>query len=179
MSERKVSVYIATSVDGYIATENDSLDWLFRSEPEGDAGYGEFYDTVDTVIMGRRTYDWVMEQVEGKYPYEDKESYIYTSRLEKNASDITFTNEKPSTLIDRIKKVDGGTIWLVGGGALINEFLQNNLIDEFIISIAPALIGKGIPLFKNSEMEHNLELTDVRRYGQFAQLHYSIKKANE
>lgn len=177
MSERKVSVYIATSVDGYIATENDSLDWLFRSEPEGDAGYGEFYDTVDSVIMGRRTYDWVMEQVEGKYPYEDKESYIYTSRLEKSTSDITFTSEKPSTLIDRIKKVDGGTIWVVGGGALINEFLQNNLIDEFIISIAPALIGKGIPLFKNSEMEHNLELTDVRRYGQFAQLHYSIKKS--
>ncbi|MDQ0482954.1 dihydrofolate reductase [Alkalihalobacillus hemicentroti] len=179
MSERKVSVYIATSVDGYIATENDSLDWLFRSEPEGDAGYGEFYDTVDTVIMGSRTYDWVMEQVEGKYPYEGKESYVYTSRLEKNTSDITFTSEKSSTLIDRIKKVDGGTIWVVGGGVLINEFLQNNLIDEFIISIAPALIGKGIPLFKNSEMEHNLELTDVRRYGQFAQLHYSIKKAND
>ncbi|WP_236690307.1 dihydrofolate reductase family protein [Guptibacillus hwajinpoensis] len=179
MSERKVSVYIATSVDGYIATENDSLDWLFRSEPEGDAGYGEFYDTVDTVIMGRRTYDWVMEQVEGKYPYEDKQSYIYTSRLEESTSDITFTSEKPSTLIDRIKKVDGGTIWLVGGGAIINEFLQNNLIDEFIISIAPALIGKGIPLFNNSKMEHNLELTDVRRYGQFAQLHYSIKKAND
>ncbi|TKD71601.1 dihydrofolate reductase [Pseudalkalibacillus hwajinpoensis] len=177
MSARKVSVYIATSVDGYIATENDSLDWLFRSEPEGDAGYAEFYETVDTIIMGRRTYDWVMEQVKGKYPYEEKKSYIYTSSPKENESNITFTSEEPSTLIDRIKKDDDGTIWLVGGGALINDFLQNNLIDEFIISIAPVLIGKGIPLFKNSEMEHDLELTEVRRYGQFAQLYYQIKKS--
>ena len=61
MDNRKIVCYIAASLDGYIATEDDSLDWLFKVEGEGDAGYAEFMETIDTVVMGRRTYDWVME----------------------------------------------------------------------------------------------------------------------
>ncbi len=175
MSKRKVSVYIATSVDGYIATENDSLDWLFKTEPKGDAGYEEFIECVDTMIMGRRTFDWVMEQENGVNPYEGKASYVYTTQSKENTADVTFTKEDPSSLISRLNEQDGGTIWLIGGGVLVHEFLEKNLIDEFIISLAPTLIGKGIPLFQESEMEHELELTDVRQYGQFAQLHYRVK----
>ena len=67
-NQRKVVLFIATSLDGYIATENDSLEWLFKVEGEGDNGYSDFYDTVDTVIMGRRTYDWLLEQEIGKLP---------------------------------------------------------------------------------------------------------------
>ena len=177
MSKRKVSVYIATSVDGYVATKDDSLDWLFKTEPEGDAGYGEFIEGVDTVIMGRRTFDWVMEQENGANPYEGKASYVYTNQSRENTADVTYTKEDPSSLISRLNEQDGGTIWLIGGGMLVHEFLEQNLIDEFIISLAPTLIGKGIPLFQRSEIEHELELTDVRQYGQFAQLHYRVKQA--
>ncbi|WLR59817.1 dihydrofolate reductase family protein [Guptibacillus hwajinpoensis] len=176
MPKRKVSVYIATSVDGYVATEDDSLDWLFKVDPEGDAGYEEFMKDVDTLIMGRRTYDWVMEQEKGVNPYKGKASYVYTTQSRENTDDVTFTSEDPSSLMSRLNEQGGGTVWLIGGSVLVHEFLEKNLIDEFIISLAPALIGKGIPLFQHSEIKHDLELTDVRQYGQFAQLHYLVKK---
>ena len=176
MTNRKVSVYIATSVDGYVATEDDSLDWLFKTDPEGDAGYEDFMKDVDTMIMGRRTYDWVMEQENGVNPYQGKMSYVYTTQSRENTEDVTFTSEDPTSLIKRLNEQGGGTIWLIGGGVVVHEFLEKNLIDEFIISLAPALIGKGIPLFQKSDVTHDLELTDVRQYGQFAQLHYRVKK---
>ncbi|MGA9290159.1 MAG: dihydrofolate reductase family protein, partial [Anaerobacillus sp.] len=121
MSKRKVSVYIATSVDGYVATEDDSLDWLFKTEPEGDAGYDEFIEGVDTVIMGRRTFDWVMEQENGANPYEGKAFYVYTTQSRENIADVTYTKEDPSSLISRLNEQDGGTIWLIGGGMLVHE----------------------------------------------------------
>ncbi len=65
---RKVIVYIATSLDGYIATKDESLDWLFKVEGEGDNGYSEFYDTIDTIVLGRRTYDWIMNEEKGNFP---------------------------------------------------------------------------------------------------------------
>ena len=72
-NQRKIVLFIATSLDGYIATEDDSLEWLFKVEGDGDNGYSDFYDTVDTVIMGRRTYDWLLEQELESFPYEGKE----------------------------------------------------------------------------------------------------------
>ncbi|WP_377889156.1 dihydrofolate reductase family protein [Alkalihalobacillus sp. R86527] len=175
MNNRKLSVYIATSLDGYIATTEDSLDWLFRGEIEGDAGYTDFYESVDTVLIGRRTYDWVMEQEKENYPYKGIESYVFTKTPVENTDHVTFINEDIATFTRELKQQDGKTIWLVGGSEIIYTLMREKLVDEFIISIAPSLIGKGIPLFKESEIELDLFLKDVKQYGQFAQLHYEVK----
>lgn len=76
---------------------------------------------------------------------------------------------------NKIKKLDGGNIWLVGGGVLLNSFIKERLVDEFIITISPTLIGHGIPLFKKTDFELELKLKGIRRFNQFVELHYEVK----
>ena len=175
---RKVIVYIATSLDGYIATEDDSLDWLFKVEGEGDNGYSEFYDTIDTIVLGRRTYDWIMNVEKENFPYKNKKCYVFTkSRYEPNNS-VEFVDGDIVRFINTLKGVEGRNIWIVGGGDLLSYFLKENLVDEFIINIAPTIIGTGIPLFNKQNMEIELELKSIRRFNQFAELHY-VKRQSD
>ena len=170
--KRKVVVFIATSLDGYIATEEDSLDWLFKVEGEGDNGYSEFYNTIDTVILGRRTYDWIMDVEKENFPYKDKNCYVFTrSKYEPNGN-VEFVDGDIVGLINTLKRAEGGDIWIVGGGNLIASVLKENLVDEFIITVAPTILGKGIPLFNEQDNEIELELKSIRRFNQFAELHY-------
>lgn len=170
-NERKISCFIAASLDGYIATADDSLDWLFKVEGEGDAGYADYIKNVDTIVMGRRTYEWVMEQEAGKFPYTDQECYVYTSTRTGHDDFVTFTDEEVAAFAKRLQKQPGKDIWVIGGSQLLHAFLEERLIDEFIISIAPTLIGSGIPLFQESGFEQEFTLKSVKQYGQFAQLH--------
>jgi len=172
---RKVIVFIATSLDGYIATEEDTLDWLFKVEGEGDNGYSEFYETVDTIIFGRRTYDWLMEHEKDNFPYKDNKCYVFTKSKQEPNNDVEFVDGSINELIDELKGTEGKNIWVVGGGGLIASFVKENLVDEFIITIAPTIIGKGIPLFSKQKLEIELDLIDSRRFNQFVQLHYKKK----
>ncbi len=175
--KRKVIVYIATSLDGFIATDDDSLDWLFKVEGEGDNGYSEFYNTIDTIILGRRTYDWIMRKENGNFPYQNKKCYVFTkSRYESNVN-VEFVNGEIVEFINTLKSSDGKNIWIVGGGDLIYYFVKENLVDEFIINIAPTIIGTGIPLFKKQNIKIELELKNIRKFNQFAELHYVKKSA--
>lgn len=169
---RKVVVFIATSLDGYIATEDDSLEWLFAVEGEGDNGYSEFYDSIDTIILGKRTYDWIMEHEKGNFPYENKNCYVF-SRTTQGANDhVEFVQGNIVEFIDHLKNSEGKDIWIVGGGDLLTSFIKEDLIDEYIITIAPVIIGKGIPLFNKQDTEIDLELKSVRQFNQFVELHY-------
>lgn len=172
---RKVILFIATSLDGYIATEEDSLDWLFKIEGEGDNGYSEFLETIDTIIMGRRTYDWILKEVPGDFPYQTQKCYVFTNTLKESNANIEFVSEEASSLLSKIKKTPGKNIWIVGGGELISHFIKEKLIDEYILTVAPVLIGKGIPLFKKMEGEVELELLGTRQFNQFVELHYKMK----
>ena len=169
--QRKILCYIAISLDGYIATEDDSLDWLFKVEMEGDAGYAEFMETVDTVVMGRRTYEWVMDMEKGEFPYKDKECYVFSSKQTGSNEHVTFTDEAIPSFIERLRKQEGKNIWIVGGSLLIEGFLREGLMDEFIISVAPTLIGKGIPLFQKLDAEMEFKLESAKQSGQFTQMH--------
>lgn len=173
-NKRKVVCYIAASVDGYIATTDDSLDWLFKAAEgqEGDMGYAEFIATIDTVVLGRRTYEWVMEAENGQFPYQDKVSYVFTSTAAEENAFVTFTDQTVSEFVKALKEKPGKNIWVVGGSGLLHSFVEENLIDEWIISIAPVLLGKGIPLFKEFDLGSSLKLKSVKSYGDFAQLHY-------
>ncbi|MED4056079.1 dihydrofolate reductase family protein (plasmid) [Niallia taxi] len=174
MENRKLVVYIAQSLDGYIATKDDSLEWLFQVEGEGDNGYSKFYDTVDTILIGKRTYDWIMEQEKGEFPYKGKECYVF-SRTPKAATDhVQFVQGDIVSFMQDLKSKQGKNIWMVGGGNILHPFLAQGLVDELIVTIAPAVIGDGIPLFKAGDYKLNLHLKSANTFNQFVELQYEV-----
>jgi dihydrofolate reductase len=175
-NNRKIVLFIAQSLDGYIATKEDSLEWLFKVEGEGDNGYSEFYDTVDTIIMGKRTYDWIMNQENGQFPYQNKKCYVYTRTPIDNTEHVQFVNQDIIQFADTLKKEAGKNIWIVGGGELLHTFFKEKLVDEFILTIAPAILGEGIPLFKGGDYQLDLTLKGTRTFNQFVELHYLLKR---
>lgn len=151
-----IKLYIATSIDGFIARENGELDWLnaLPNPNQIDHGYAAFYQTIDTVIMGRATY----EEILGfgvDWPYPDCQSYVLTS-----AQNYQPKTERTATLhqlnperIDKIKSTSKRNIWVVGGGKVISGMMNDGLIDEMILSIIPIVLGRGIRLFPNHPKE--------------------------
>ncbi|ATP40424.1 hypothetical protein CSE16_10395 [Solibacillus sp. R5-41] len=175
-TQRKLMLFIATSLDGYIATKNDTLEWLFKVEGEGDNGYSAFYDTVDTVLMGKRTYDWIKENMTGEFPYLDKQCYVFSRAVHEENEKVTFINDDIVNFTNELKTQNGKNIWLVGGGELLHSFLKDKLVDELIITVAPTLIGNGIPLFKEQEFHLELTLKGIQQFNQFVELHYEVRK---
>jgi dihydrofolate reductase len=167
--------YGAVSLDGYLARMNDSLDWLFGTEGEEETGYQEFYDTVDIILMGRSTYDQIAILSPEKFPYEGKPCYVFSRTMTGSTEHVTFINEDIDLFTQSLKEQEGKRIWIVGGGDVLQHLLQAKVVDEFIIQIAPIIIGQGIPLFVPGDQENELTLVDVRRYKQFAELHYHVK----
>lgn len=172
---RSLVLFIATSLDGFITAENESLEWLFKVEGEGDNGYSEFFSTVDTILMGKKTYDWVMRHEDGEFPYKNKECYVFTRSDMEDTDEVKFINEELVGFTDRLKEQEGGRIWLVGGGDLLHSFLKEKLVDELIVTVAPTILGKGIPLFKQGDYQLELFLKQSRRFNQFVELHYEVK----
>lgn len=172
-AERKVILYIATSLDGYIAKPNDDLGFLSIVEKEGeDYGYAEFINSVDTVILGRRTYDWIMKQVP-EFPHADIDSFVITRTPQNNIGKTVFYTGSLKDLISKLKAEKGKNIFIDGGAGLVNELLKDNLIDEFIISIVPILVGNGIRLFNDGRPEQLLELLSSRQFEKgLCQLHF-------
>ncbi|HEX2969973.1 MAG TPA: dihydrofolate reductase family protein [Bacteroidales bacterium] len=174
MSQRKVILFIAASSDGYIATQDEDLSFLEIVQSEGeDYGYEEFIRNVDTVIMGRKTYDWIMKEVK-EYPHPDMDSYIITRTPRHDNGRIKFYTGNLKDLIRHLKlNEQGKNIFIDGGAEIIDVLLKENLIDEFIISIVPILLGDGIRLFKDGRPELRLHLLHSKCYGTgLVQLHY-------
>ncbi|WP_078394528.1 dihydrofolate reductase family protein [Shouchella patagoniensis] len=178
MSEkRNVVLFIATSLDGYIATEEEQLDWLFEVEGEGDNGFSAFYETIDTVLMGRKTYDWINNADNmDEFLYKDKRSVVFTRSTLEDNDHTHFINQNIEGFVKQIKQEKGKKIWLVGGGQLVSTFLENNLLDEVIVTVAPKIIGKGIPLFPEGTYKQNLSLEGVQTFNQFVELRYKVDK---
>lgn len=174
MSQRKLVLYIASSLDGYIATDEHNLDWLFAVEGEGDNGYSTFYNTVDTILIGRITYEWIIEHEKGEFPYKGKECYVF-SRTKKDYNEhVTFISEDVVQFSKDLKNKNGKSIWLVGGGNLLDTFIKEKLIDELIVTITPVLLGRGIPLFRYNSFQTPLLLKSINRFNQFVELHYEV-----
>lgn len=171
--DRKVILYIATSLDGYIAKPNDDLSFLSIVQQDGeDYGYADFVKSVDTVILGRKTYDWVMTQVP-EFPHADKNSFIITRTARPRIGKTNFYTDNLKDLILRLKNEQGKNIFIDGGAEIVNELLNQTLIDEFIISIIPILVGNGTKLFKDGRPEQKLELISTKQFDKgLTQLHY-------
>lgn len=176
---RKLSIFIATSLDGYIAKPNDDLNFLKLVEKEGeDYGYAEFTANIDTIILGRKTYDYVLNEI-GHSHYDDgvKNVYVITREERPNAGRITFYTGSLIELVKMLKAAEGKNIYCDGGAQIINELLKNDLIDEFIISMIPVLVGSGTRLFKDGRPEQKLELISTKQFDTgLTQLHYRRKK---
>jgi dihydrofolate reductase len=163
-STRKVILYIASSLDGYIAKPNDDLSFLSRVQQEGqDYGYGKFLDNVDTVILGRKTYDWVMKQVK-EFPHAQLDSYIITRTPRQNIGKIKFYTGNLKELVLRLKQERGKNIFIDGGAEIVNELLKEKLIDQIYLSIVPILLGDGVRLFKDGLPEQNLRLINSQQF---------------
>ena len=174
--KEKIILYIATSLDGFIARKNGSVDWLSPYEKSGeDYGYKEFYDSVGTVVMGNTTYKQALTFGES---YKDKNCFVFSRKTNKNKkNNVTFVNGDVKKFVNELNLKNGKNIWLVGGASIIDEFLKLDLIDEFIISIIPILLGEGIPLFKGDNVESQLKLLNVKSYDSgLVQVHYERKR---
>jgi len=166
---RKIILFIASSLDGYIAKENGDIDWL----PENTtSGYDDFYKSIDTVIMGKKTYDQVLTF--GDYPYKDKKSYVFTRNNDYSKDENTKFVYDVDKLVKDIISNSGTNIWLIGGAEIISTFVNLGFVDEIILSIIPVILYKGIPLFKNIQREVKLELIKTTDYDALVELHYKI-----
>lgn len=178
---RTLTIYIATSLDGYIAKPNDDLSFLKLVEKEGeDYGYAEFTTTIDTIILGRKTYDWVLKEI-GSSHYDNGERNVYViTRTERpSVGKTTFYTGNLTELVQRLKSENGKNIYCDGGAEIINELLKNDLIDEYIISLIPVLVGNGTKLFKDNRPEQELELVNSKSFDTgLTQLHYKRKRKN-
>ena len=155
---RKVFIFIATSLDGFIATKDGNLDWLSSVDSPGeDYGYGEVNESADTIIMGRKTYDKVMELVD-EFPHKNKKVYILSRKERPVENNIIFTNNDPGELVRELKTQAGLSIYVDGGAQIIQELMRQDLIDEYIISVLPVFLGSGIALFDNTGSQKMLKL---------------------
>ena len=176
---RTLTIYIATSVDGYIAKPNDDLSFLQLVEKEGeDYGYAAFIATIDTIIVGRKTYDWVLKEIGAShYDNGDRQVYVITGTHRPNVGKTTFYTGNLTELVQKLKTENGKNIYCDGGAEVINELLRNDLIDEFVISVIPVLVGNGTRLFKDNRPEQKLEFIKSKTFETgLTQLHYKRKK---
>lgn len=176
---RKISLFIAMSLDGYIAKPNDDLSFLKIVEKEGeDYGYAEFTAKIDTIIIGRRTYDYVLKEIgAAHYDNGQRDVYVITRTERPQEGRTIFYTENITELVKRLKSEKGKNIYCDGGAELINELLKHDLIEELIISVLPVLLGNGIRLFKDGRPEQILEFLEVKTYETgLTQLHYKRRK---
>ncbi len=178
----RCSVYIATSLDGFIARRDGSIDWLDEASarvPAGeDCGYAAFTSTVDTLIMGRKTYEQVLTF--GNWSYELPVvvmSRTLTSLADGAPSGVTLSNDAPAQLVARLGK-EGCAHLYVDGGATIRSFLAADLIDDVTVTVIPLLLGDGLPLFGGNPRDVPLEHVNTRAFDfGFVQHHYRINHA--
>ncbi len=175
---RKISLFIAMSLDGYIAKPNDDLSFLKLVEKEGeDYGYAEFTSNIDTIIIGRKTYDYVVNEIGAShYDNGQRDIYVITRTERPQVGRTTFYTGNITELVKQLKSENGKNIYCDGGAEVINELLKHNLIDEFIVSVIPVLLGNGTRLFKDGRPEQALEFITAKTFETgLAQLHYKRK----
>lgn len=163
----KITLYIATTLDGKIARKDGGLDWLFAlaNPNQIDHGYADFLKSIGTTIMGKNTYNEILG-FGVDWPYLGMNSYVVTTDKEfKSTTPDTFiVATNLANFVNDLKKKNEKDIWLIGGGQLIASFLDNDLLDRMILTLIPTTIGEGIPLFPEIPKETTWTLTNVERF---------------
>ncbi len=168
--QRKIIVYIATSADGYIARPDGDVEWLNRRPDDIDYGMKAFYSSIDTILWGRGTYDWVLRYHEQRGHSEDKFDPNVTNCVfsrnppDRPAAGVQFVSEPVATFAKRLRAAPGRDIWMMGGAGIIASFLDAGEIDEFDIHVIPVFIGEGIPLVAPRHRDISLRLLSSQAF---------------
>ena len=175
---RNVIVHIATSADGYIARPDGDLEWLTsRPAPKGFYGINAFMKSIDTMLLGRKTYEASLRM---GAKFDAKGRHLVFSRQAPPAdapSGVEFVSDAIGAFVDHLREQPGKDIWLMGGGDLIASFLDEQAVDAFVISVVPVFIGDGIPLLARRHRHLPLDLHSVERFDDgLVQLHYRVPK---
>ncbi len=173
MTHPRCSVFIAASLDGYIARQDGSVDWLsLVSADHEDYGYAEFAKTVDTLLIGRNT--WETARGFDPWPYSGKKVVVLTHRPAEAAHGETFTSERLGDLLERLHR-EGARQVYVDGGAVISQFIEAGLLTDFTLSIIPVILGAGRRLFTHDLPQTGLTLTSSRSWPSgLVQLRYAV-----
>lgn len=181
-TKRKIITHIATSADGYIARPDGDVEWLNR-RPHVDYGMRAFYGTIDTILWGRKTYDWLInyykKRGKTKGLFDTKvANYVFSRKPPKRAADgVEFVKEPVKAFAKRLRATPGKHIWMMGGGGLIASFLDAGEIDEFDIHVIPVFIGEGIPLIAPRHRDVPLRLRSSRKYPDgVVRLRYEVER---
>lgn len=185
----KTQYYTATSLDGFIATEDDSLEWLFPLGDLNDSSYPEFIGEVGALAMGSATYEWMLRnagtvaaETGSAWPYSQP-TWVFTTRSLPpiEGADIRFVRDDIREVHSQMRTAAGDkNLWIVGGGDLAGQFHDAGLLDEIIVQIGSVTLGKGKPLFPREVLSPTLQLVSVRQLGSgMAELRYEVRKGNE
>lgn len=175
---RKVTLFIAMSLDGYIADEKGGVDWLKGQEEHGGDldTYSDFIRGIDTVVMGWNTYRQIAEELSpDEWIYPQQTSFVITHREISSTEQICFTSESPCDLVKRLRGEEGRGIWICGGAGIARQLMEADLIDVWHISVIPTLLGGGIRLFgepDGEKKEKKLRLVRTQSYNGITDLVY-------
>lgn len=160
----KVILYIAMSLDGYIAKDDGGIDWLSMVDTPGeDYGYSDFIKSVGTIIMGRKTYEKILS-LSGDYLHRDKTCYVLSNTRTGSEENVTFYSGSLEELIHSEKQKGNGHIFIDGGASVVHALLSQDLIEECVISIIPVILGGGIRLFADGLPETKLRLVSMETF---------------
>ncbi len=172
---RNTVLFIAMSLDGYIADQSGKVDWLTGQNAGKDdmETYNQFIQTVDTVVMGWKTYHQIISELSpSQWVYPNLTSYVITHHESPSSNIVQFTQQAPGSLIRKLKQQAGKDIWICGGADIAGQLIQENLIDRYHISVIPTLLGRGIRLFGRTDQEIKLKLLKTQSYNGITDLIY-------
>ena len=176
---RKVTFGGACSLDGFFARKDDSVDWLMWSDEAGEI-MGNYWKSIDTVVMGRKTYEVGLKMTKGKgNPYSGLKSFVFSRTLKPgSASGVEIVSSDAVAFVRKLKRQPGKDICVMGGGELARPLLEGGVIDEVGFNIHPVMLGEGVPLFHEMKRQIDLELVDCRRFKNgCVYVLYRVKKA--
>ena len=163
----KIKLYIAISLDGFIARKDNTLDWLVDRPNPNKLDYGNtaFYDSIDAVVMGRNTYNEILG-FGVEWPYKNCSSFVVTrdANFKANTPNTTVVHSIDADVINQIRAASKKNIWLVGGGQLISSFVRAEAIDEMILTLVPTMLGSGLPLFPGETLQTEFSLNKVETF---------------
>lgn len=186
MTMPKTQFYGAASLDGFLSTPDDNIDWLMQF---GDVppSYAGFIAQVGALAMGAATYEWVLANhvkpsspSPQPWPYPQP-TWVFTHRQlpAVSGADIHFVRgDVPPVHAEMTKRANGKNLWIVGGGELVGQFWDHDLLDELIVQIAPVTLGAGKPLLPRSIVTPPLKLVSIQQFGPFAELRYDVLKTH-
>ena len=172
---RKISLFIAMSLDGYIADSKGGVDWLNGqgNDDENIDTYSEFSKTIDTILMGWNTYHQIVTELSpNEWVYKEFTTYVITHNEHTSSEKIHFVNINPVELVKRLKEENGKDVWICGGANLVRRLVNEDLIDCYYITVIPTLLGSGIRLFENGKHEIKLRLLNTQSYNGMTELIY-------